>query len=110
MAGKFVLERSINQFVFNLKAAGNFETILTSERYTQKAGATNGIQAVRDNAAIDARYERKSSSAHQPYFVLKAGNGEVIGTSEMYSSVAARDNGIAAVNSSAPSASLDDQT
>ncbi|HKO90371.1 MAG TPA: DUF1508 domain-containing protein, partial [Polyangiaceae bacterium] len=67
MAGKFVLQRSVNQFMFNLKAAGNSETVLTSERYTQKAGATHGIQSVRDNAPIEARYERKSSSAHQPY-------------------------------------------
>ncbi|MGA9250812.1 MAG: YegP family protein [Roseobacter sp.] len=43
-------------------------------------------------------------------FNLKASNGQVIGTSEVYSSKAARDNGIASVQKNAPEARLDDQT
>jgi hypothetical protein len=38
------------------------------------------------NAARDERHERRTSRADEPYFVLKAANGEIIGTSEMYSS------------------------
>lgn len=49
MAGKFVLKKSGNQYMFNLKA-GNGETIATSERYVTKQGALNGIQSVKDNA------------------------------------------------------------
>jgi uncharacterized protein YegP (UPF0339 family) len=49
MAGKFVLKRSGDQYMFNLKA-GNGEIIATSERYTTKDSALNGIQSVKDNA------------------------------------------------------------
>ncbi len=37
-----------------------------------------------------------------PYFVLKAGNGEIIGKSEIYSSKSACKNGIASVKKNAP--------
>jgi uncharacterized protein len=49
MAGKFVLKRSGDEFMFNLKA-GNGEIIATSERYGTKAAAENGIQSVKENA------------------------------------------------------------
>ena len=110
MAGKFGLKPTVNgEYMFNLKAA-NGETVLTSERYTSKAGANTGIQSVRVNAVIDSRYEDRDSVRFEKYFVLKAANGEIIGTSEMYSSAAARDNGKAAVKKYAPEAVIDDQT
>jgi uncharacterized protein YegP (UPF0339 family) len=49
MAGKFVLKKSGDQYVFVLKAA-NGEIIATSERYTTKAAAKNGIESVKTNA------------------------------------------------------------
>ncbi len=42
--------------MFNLRA-GNGQVILTSERYTTKAAALNGIESVRTNAPVDDRYE-----------------------------------------------------
>ncbi len=45
-----------------------------------------------------------------PMFNLKARNGEIIGTSEIYSSVDACKNGIASVQKNAPIAGLEDQT
>ena len=108
MSGKFELKPTVNgEFMFNLKAS-NGEKILTSERYTSKAGADNGIQSVKVNAVIDSRYEDRVSSKSEPYFVLKAANGEIIGTSEMYSSAAARDNGKASVKNTAPDAVIED--
>ena len=110
MASRFVLSGSTAaQFRFVLKA-GNNESILTSERYASKAGALNGIQSVRTNSPNDARYERKNSVNGSPMFNLKAANGEVIGTSETYSSVAARETGIASVKANGPIAPIDDQT
>ena len=110
MAAKYDLnESSDGQYYFNLKA-GNGEIILTSERYKQKASATNGIESVRTNSPIDSRYERKSSTAGQPYFVLKAANGEPIGRSEMYSSTTAREGGITSVKTNGPTAPTDDTT
>ena len=110
MAGKFEIKKSKSgQFMFNLKA-GNGEIILTSEHYVAKQGAENGIASVRINAPNDANYERRISTSNQPYFVLKAANKEIIGTSEMYSSAAARDNGIASVKANAPTATVSDST
>jgi uncharacterized protein len=105
MAGWYVLKKSGDQFMFNLKA-GNGEVILTSERYTTKSGAQNGISSVQTNSPKDERYERKSSKAGEPYFVLKAANGEPIGTSEMYSSASARDNGIDSVKKNGPTTDI----
>ncbi len=45
-----------------------------------------------------------------PMFNLKAGNGEIIGTSEQYTSLDARKNGIESVRKNAPIANLEDQT
>ncbi len=110
MAGKFILKKSSDgQFRFVLKA-GNGETILTSELYKVKSSALNGIESVKKNAALDERYERKVDKAGHPRFNLKAGNHEIIGSSEGYNSEAARDNGIASVKANAPTAAVEDET
>jgi len=110
MAAKFVLKKSANgQYRFILKAA-NGETILSSEHYTAKPSAETGIEAVRTNAPLDARYERKTAANGQFMFNLKAANHQVIGTSETYTSAASRDNGIESVKSNAPTARVDDET
>ena len=43
-------------------------------------------------------------------FRLKAGNGEIIASSEAYTSKAAAENGIQSVKTNAPDATVDDQT
>jgi hypothetical protein len=96
-------------FYFRLRA-NNGEPILASEGYESKAGAENGIQSAKDNAPNDARYTRETASNGQHFFTLRAGNNEVIGKSETYSSSAARDDGIEAVKSAAPGASIEDKT
>ncbi len=109
MAGKYVLKRTTNgEFMFNLQA-GNHQTILTSERYTSKSGAQTGIESVRRNSPDDDRYDRRESKAGDPYFVLKAANGEIIGKSEMYSSDSARENGIESVKANGPTSAVDDE-
>ncbi|MCD9576926.1 YegP family protein [Flavobacterium soyae] len=108
--GKFVITKRTNgEFQFNLKA-GNGQTILTSEGYSTKAAALNGIESVKTNSQDDNRYDRKESSNGKPYFNLKASNGQNIGASEMYESTAARENGIESVKKNAPDADTDDQT
>ncbi len=110
MAGKFELRKSTNgQFYFRLKA-GNGEQILSSEMYTAKAGAENGIESVKTNAPIDSRYERRMPAGKQPHFVLRAANGEPIGRSETYSSNSAMESGIESVKNNAPTAPTEDLT
>ncbi|WP_209506795.1 MULTISPECIES: YegP family protein [unclassified Ruegeria] len=110
MAGKFELYKDkAGEFRFRLKA-GNGETILASEGYVQRASATNGIESVKKNAPDDSRYERKETKSGGHMFNLKASNGQVIGTSESYTSASGRDNGIDSVKRNAPDARVDDLT
>jgi uncharacterized protein len=108
MAGKFELKKSKNdKFFFNL-LAGNGQIIMVSEMYESKASAQNGITSVQKNAGTAARYESKVGKDGSPYFVLKAGNHQVIGQSQMYASEKARDGGIESCKNSAPGAPVDD--
>lgn len=97
--------RKDDQFQFNLKA-GNGQVILTSEAYTTKAACLNGIESVKKNAPEDKRYDRLTAKNGKPYFNLKAANGQIIGTSEMYESESSRDNGIESVKKNAPEAEV----
>ncbi len=108
MSGKYERKRtSDDQWMFNLKA-GNGEIILTSERYTTKAACDNGIASVQANSPLEERYERREAKNGQPYFVLKAANHQIIGTSEMYSSNQARETGIASVKANGPTTRIED--
>ncbi len=110
MAGKFELKKNDSgKFMFNLKA-GNGKIILTSQLYRAKAAALSGIESVKQHAAADANFERRASVNGAPYFVLKAANSQIVGTSEMYTSTSARDNGIASVKTHAANATVVDTT
>jgi len=104
--GKFVISKRANgEFQFNLKA-DNGQVILTSEGYTTKSACENGIESVRTNAPENDRYDRKESKNGKPYFNLKSANHQVIGTSEMYESTTAMENGIESVKKNAPKAEV----
>lgn len=106
MAGWYELSKNDKgQYHFVLKA-GNAETILRSETYESKAAAENGIASVQKNSPLDERYERKTASNDKPYFNLKAANHQIIGTSQLYSGEAARDNGIESVKTNGSSATV----
>jgi len=100
-----VSKRKNDEFQFVLKA-GNGQVILASEGYSTKAACENGIESVKKNSQADERFERLEAKNGKPYFNLKASNGQIIGTSEMYESVAARDNGIESVKKNAPDADV----
>jgi uncharacterized protein YegP (UPF0339 family) len=93
------------QYSFALKA-GNGETILRSEIYNTKASAEGGIASVQKNSPTDARYEKKTAANDKQYFNLKATNGQVIGTSQMYASASSRDAGIESVKANGPSTTI----
>ncbi|MGE8534833.1 MAG: YegP family protein [Chryseobacterium sp.] len=109
--GKFVISRRFNQdYQFNLKASNN-QIILTSEGYRSKEGCINGIEAVKKYSNDDSKFDRRSSrNGNGYYFVLKAQNGEIIGTSEMYQSENGMENGIESVKYNAPDAIMEDFT
>lgn len=110
MSAKFELKKAKDgQFHFNL-LAGNGQVILSSEMYKAKDSALGGIDSVRKNAQREGAFEIKSSSDEKHYFVLKATNAQVVGQSQMYSTLAACKGGIESVQKNAPAAPLDDQT
>ena len=110
MSGWFELSKSSDgQFRFVLKA-GNGETILTSELYTSKSAAENGIASVRTNSPLDERYEKKTASNGKYHFNLKAGNHQVIGSSQLYATEQSRDKGIASVKTNGPTQTVKDNT
>ena len=104
-----ITTRSNGEFQFNL-IADNGQTILSSEGYSTKANCENGIESVQKNSQEDAKFDKKTSTNEKFYFNLKATNGQIIGTSQMYESESGRDNGIQSVQENAPNASTDDQT
>lgn len=97
------------KYRFNLKAS-NGQVILSSQGYTTKSACDNGIESVKTNSQKDDLYERLEASNGNPYFNLKATNGQVIGSSEMYSSTSAMENGIASVKTNAPTADVVDNS
>ena len=108
MASKFTVSKGKNgKIYFNLKSA-NGEIILASQGYASRAGCMKGIASVRTNAKDKARFESKKSKNGKAYFVLKAGNGQVIGQSQMYKNDRACTKGLQSVSKSAGGAKVVD--
>lgn len=84
------------KYHFRLKAR-NGEIILSGQAYKDKPGCENGVASVGKNGADESRFEIKDSTNGKKYFVLKSGNGQVIGQSQMYKTDSGLKNGIASV-------------
>ncbi len=105
--GKFSIKTGKNgDLYFNLKA-GNGQIILASQGYGSKSACDNGIESVRNNCTDDSCFDRNTAKDGSFYFNLKAKNGQVIGKSEMYTTAAAMENGIASVGKNAPDATVE---
>ena len=108
MPARFQLKKARNGKVFFNLLASNGEIILTSQMYASRASARKGIASVQTNAALDDRFEARADKSGKSFFVLKAGNRQVIGTGEAYASAAALKNGMKSVSSNAPKATIED--
>lgn len=117
---KFVIREVPSGIKFDLKAA-NGQIIATSEVYAAKGVCRKGIESVRKNALIakledqtvpgaksltNPKFELYRDKAGFFRFRLKARNGEIIATSENYTSKAACENGIDSVRRNAPEAEI----
>ena len=78
----------------------------SGEGYTAKASCENGIQAVQANCQTH-RFQSFLESG-QYGFNHVAANGEIIGRSEKYTTVQARDHGLQVVLREAPEAPVED--
>ncbi len=84
MPAKFQIKKVSNEkFYFNYFAA-NGEIVLTSQMYASKVTAKKGIASVQNDATDIDQFEGNTNKKREHYFVLKAKNQQVIGTSEGY--------------------------
>jgi uncharacterized protein YegP (UPF0339 family) len=106
MTGYFEVTQSrSDKYSFNLKSK-NHKVILSSQTYNTRQGALNGVASVQRNALLDNHFGRLTAKSNEPYFILRAGNGEVIGRSEMYASTSGMEDGIASVKANAASTTM----
>ncbi|WP_224482948.1 YegP family protein [Robertkochia aurantiaca] len=97
------------KYYFHLKAR-NGQVILVSQGYTDKSSARKGVESVKTHAGDESRFERKTASNGKFHFNLKASNGQIIGSSQMYTSEAGLENGIDSVMNHATDADIRDLT
>lgn len=95
-----------DEYFFNLTAA-NGEIVLQSEGYSSHSAALKGIGAVKENANDSGRFDEREARDGSMYFVLVAKNGEIVATSEMYSSDGARERGMESVRMNALAAGVE---
>lgn len=91
---KFIIHQRANgQYYFNLKA-NNGLIILTSEGYTSKSGCMNGILSAKMNGQDDRSYDKRTTLNGKIYFNIKASNGMVIASSQMFMNEDSRNSAI----------------
>ena len=118
--GKFVIRNVASGVKFDLKAT-NGQVIATSEVYTTKAACRGGIASVMKNAPAanvedqteenfakvsHPKFEMYTDKAGEYRFRLKATNGQIIATSEGYTTKPNCENGIASVKKNAVEAEI----
>lgn len=80
------------RFYFHLMA-GNGENVLRSQSYTRLSSAQNGVRSVLENGNDKRNFDVQQALNGDWYFDLVAGNGEVIGSSQLYSTKAHAERG-----------------
>jgi uncharacterized protein len=93
------------KYYFRLRAR-NGETILQSQGYARPANCMKGIAAVKKSAANRSAFEQRTSADGKFYFVVKAANSKVVGSSQMYASPEGVTTGIESVGGHAPDAEV----
>lgn len=86
--GKVDLWKSADgQFRFHV-VSGNGRTLMTSEAYTSRTGALNGLLSVLDNGVDPAQYELNQTASGKYNLHLFAANNESIAFTQVYSTKA----------------------
>lgn len=108
--GKFEVYRDkAGEFRFRLlTSTGN--NIMASESYREKRSAFNGIASIKKNSLLPHRFVRKNGIDGRPYFVLKAGNHEIIGKSGSFDCADTLEAGVRQFVEVAQSAVVEDVT
>lgn len=96
VSGWYEIESEDGLFRFVLKA-GNGEVILRGVQHEDKESAESDIFLAQDSCAKEERYEKIISAEGKPGFNLMAATGQIIGSSQPYSSEASCSKGMASV-------------
>lgn len=105
MAKFVVTKRGNGEFQFVLK--NDDQVLLSSEGYSSMSGCENGIESVRKNSQEEGRYAHEVAKNGKHYFNLKAGNGQIIGTSPMHNAKADADKNAESVQKMAAKATIE---
>jgi uncharacterized protein YegP (UPF0339 family) len=100
-----LFNESTHQYRFNVHAK-NGAIVLSSEQYTTEAAAFNGAFAVQADGQAAANYTLKTNAAGGFYFNLSALNGQIIGTSQQYTSKAAAQSAMTSLQSFLPTVTV----
>ncbi len=100
-----VAQGATGDYHFNFHAA-NGQIVLTSESYTTEAAAFDGALSVQSNGATSASYTLTHNAGSGYYFNVIATNGQVIGTSQQYTTKASAEAGITALIALLPKISV----
>jgi uncharacterized protein len=94
MTGYFQLSANAEgHFMFRLTNS-NHQVILTSPLYDSRQAARGGIESARKNSRLATRYVRKVKDESACSFMLLSDIGQIVGTSGMYLSRDALEDGI----------------
>lgn len=118
--GKFLIFQNEKGLRFHLKAS-NGETIATSELYTTLASLRSGVESIRKNApkaklqdltkeakkVTNPRFQVFLDKGGYYRFNLYARNGQIIASSQPYTSWEACCSGIESVRNNAPEAEIE---
>lgn len=97
------------EFYFRLRDK-NSTTLLVSEGYTTKANAIKGIHSIKKNAPRIEKLIPRESENGKYFYVIKAGNGQVIGKSSLYTTDKLRNSAMKKVREQSPEADILDFT
>lgn len=103
---KFVVKAGgEGQYFFNLMSDDG-RKLLTSGMFPAKTSVFHGIEAVKQYARESGRYEKLTSSEGRLYFRLCTSTQEIIGVSEMFDNIDARDAALSRVMHSSGDAAV----
>jgi len=100
-----LFNEATNKFRFNVHAK-NGQIVLSSEQYTTQAAAFNGAFAVQADGTTAANYAIKTNTAGGFYFNLTALNGQIIGTSQQYTTRASAESAVQSLQSFLPTVTV----
>ena len=102
--GRFeVFKGADGKFYVHLLAT-NGQQVLGLQAYTTQSAAKTGIASVKTNVAVDASVEFRTAADGRSYFVVKGGNGAVVGNSELYASRSNADRALSSARATAKTA------